>query len=178
MSADAQGQRQPQPNGNGKRKLRHGERLEPPRAVNGYNPRAPRSNLLPIRNAARAEQGAQLYSRALQLMMRRLAEAEAVEDLVDQELARKKRGWRYRVTMLRAAVGLTATELRTYFAELGDRYGQPRRTIEDVNVRDLTRVRLVIPAAEGAADGLGWPEAKSGEVADAAGGGNGSDARH
>lgn len=159
-AAEHNGAPHPEPNGNGDRKRGHGL------PVNGSGRKpAPSWTLRPMKRAAHNRLGEKLYNRSMRLLEQRIAEAEAGDELIAEERA-KARPSQQKIERIRAAYGLTASELRMLFSEMADRFGQPRRSIEDVNFASgPTPIQIVLNDAPG-------------EAADASAGNGASDVAH
>lgn len=162
----------PTPNGNGKRaqRPRHPALKRPPKALNSANPEAPRSNLRPLKNALALGLGEQLYKRSLALLRDRIAMCEEAHKLIREEMAKRTRGWKQRIEEIRSAFGLSAADLRAFVSETGDRYGQPRRSVQDVNVAGgPTPLKLILDEHD---------PAETTEAADAARSSDGAGTQH
>jgi hypothetical protein len=93
-----------------------------------------------------------LAARLLLMLRHRVERAEAAERQIDEELKRRYPRYPTIVTM-REACSISDTQLARFLGELNDRWGQPKRTVNDVNVAGgITPIRIVTHESPEAAD--------------------------
>jgi len=99
--------------------------------------------------------GEALAARTLLLMRKRIELAEQSEAQVEALLRQAKPNWKL-IAAIRRACLFTNFDILNYNRELQDRYGQPRRTVEDINLSGgITPIRLILHDDEEASDVAG-----------------------